>query len=113
MSAKFIAITLVLGLLASCSDRDKILGEWVQPVPGVDAVQGFRLERDGKASSVNMATLLYEHWERNGNLLLLKGRSIGNHQTLDFVDTLQIEELTSDRMTLTLRGLRSEYRKND
>lgn len=44
--------------------------------------QGFVLEADGKASSVNMATLVYGSWKLEGRRLILSGRSLGNRQTI-------------------------------
>ena len=62
--------------------------------------QGFCLESGGKATSVNMATLRYEHWVQKGRDLILSGQSIGNHQTLPFADTLTVEKLTADSLVL-------------
>lgn len=50
-----------------------------------------------------MATLQYETWEQDGNLLILTGKSIGNKQTCGFSDTLLIKELTDNTLTL-LKG---------
>ena len=63
-------------------------------MPGV--MQGIRIENGGIAESVNMATLVYEHWQKEGNKLLLKGKSLGNGQTIIFTDTLHIETLSAD-----------------
>lgn len=79
----------------------KIEGTWVEPVPGMENMtQGIKIESDGKASSVNMATLQYESWEKEGNSLILTGKSIGNHQTLEFTDKYEIRELTGDKLVL-------------
>lgn len=89
--------------LTSCNDSD-IEGRWIQPVPGMEGMtQGFCIEKGGKASSINMATLQYETWEQDGNLLILTGKSIGNKQTCGFSDTLLIKELTDNTLTL-LKG---------
>ncbi len=86
--------------LAACNS-DNIEGAWVEPVPGMeDMEQGFILEKGGKASSINMATLQYESWTREGNRLMLSGKSIGNGQTISFCDTLTITELTETSLTL-------------
>ena len=79
-------------------------GRW-QPVPGQPkAQQGVRLEKGGKASSLNMATLVYESWELDGNNLKLKGKSIGNKQTIPFEETVIVKEVTPENMTWTVDG---------
>ena len=76
-------------------------GKWIEPVPGMEEqIQGIMLDKRGKASSINMATLQYEKWEQQGNKLLLSGKSIGNNQTISFTDTLNIEELTNNKLVL-------------
>lgn len=90
-------------LLAGCAQREEasLTGEWLQPVPGMEALQqGFRLEADGGAESVGMATLQLEEWRREGDNLLLTGRSIGNGQTIRFVDTLRIVCLSADSLVV-------------
>ena len=86
-------------LLSACGYGTDLAGKWVQTVPGLpDLEQGFILEKNGKASSVNMATLQYETWKKESDLLILSGKSIGNHQTISFQDTLVIERLTQDSL---------------
>ena len=63
--------------------------------------QGFVLNTDGTAQSVNMATLEYETWSRDGDELVMTGNSIGNGQTIEFTQTYTIESL--DDNTLILR----------
>ncbi len=98
-------------LLTACNNP-KIEGNWIEPVPGMeDMTQGFSLKHDGKAESINMATLQYEKWERKNDTLILSGKSIGNHQTLPFSDTLIITELSPEKMTLQKANLTITYRK--
>lgn len=85
---------------------------WVEPVPGMNNVQGVALKEGGEAHSINMATLLYEHWECNGSKLLLTGKSIGNHQTIAFTDTLKIEKVSADSLILMRGTTRIAYRKS-
>lgn len=102
-SFKSFIITLGIVSLASCTNTS-LEGAWIEPVPGMpDMQQGFTLDASGKASSINMATLQYESWKKQDNLLILSGKSIGNHQTLEFSDTLTIEKLTQDSLFL-IRG---------
>lgn len=79
----------------------KIVGTWLETVNGMPGeTQGIRLETDGMAESVNMATLVYERWQKEGDKLLLKGKSLGNGQTIVFTDTLHIEKLSADSLIL-------------
>ena len=96
--------------LAACGDAENIVGKWVQPVPGLPEMQqGFVLEAGGKASSVNMATLQYETWQHHGKSLILSGKSMGNHQVIEFSDTLIIEKMTSDSLILKKGQLTLRY----
>lgn len=93
-------------------DGNSIEGKWVEPVPGMEnQTQGINLEKGGKASSINMATLQYDSWEKEGNKLILSGKSIGNHQTISFSDTLIIEKLTNKELTLKKGELTINYNK--
>ena len=84
------------------------------PVPGISNLkQGFTLEANGSASSINMATLKYEKWKKEGNLLLLSGISIGNHQSISFTDTLTVEQLTQDSLILKKGELVLRYSKTN
>lgn len=96
---------LLLGLavigLCSCSDEANIVGSWVQPIPGMEnQVQGIKFEKDGKLASINMATLAYSSWEKNGDTLVLSGESIGNGVTIPFSDTYRIEKLDNNVLIL-------------
>ena len=89
-----------------------IEGKWVEPVPGMEnQVQGINLEKGGKASSINMATLQFESWEKKDNKLILSGKSIGNNETICFSDTLIIEKLTTEELTLKKGDLIINYNK--
>ena len=98
---------------AACSNV-QIEGSWIEPVPGMpEMVQGITLENGGKATSINMATLQYESWEKNGDKLVLSGKSIGNHQTISFFVTLQIEELTTENLVLKKGDLVIKYQRQN
>lgn len=49
-----------------------LLGSWVEPIPGNEKeFQGFTLNSDGTAKSINMATLQYQKWRfKDGQLIL-------------------------------------------
>lgn len=84
--------------------RPTIIGSWVEPIPGIGGEQGIKIEENGKASSINMATLVYEKWQQpDDKTLILSAKSIGNKVTSDFNDTLKLVKLTSDSLIL-LRG---------
>lgn len=103
-------ITMAI-VMAACNGSD-IAGEWVEPIPGMDdQIQGISLNADGTASSINMATLQYETWKREGDNLILSGKSIGNGQTISFSDTLLIKNLTDEEMSLTRGEMTITYRK--
>ncbi|MDE6366252.1 MAG: lipocalin family protein [Muribaculaceae bacterium] len=115
MAAKAIFKTLC-GVMAAVTltacENNGIEGTWVEPVPGMEEmVQGFCLEKGGKASSVNMATLQYETWSQSGDKLILTGKSIGNHTTIEFADTLVIEQMTDSTLTLVRDRMTVNYRR--
>lgn len=98
-------------VFTACTETS-IEGKWVEPVPGMEnQVQGINLEKGDKASSINMATLQYETWEKKGDKLILSGKSIGNSQTISFSDTLTIESLTNDKLNLKKGDLTINYQK--
>jgi len=112
MGDRFLYILfLTIILQISCSqNKNMIVGSWIQPIPGQsDQVQGIRIDSDGKASSINMQTLLYENWEQQGMNLILTGKSIGNRQTISFSDTLEIVKLTADTLVLAKRNFSRIY----
>ena len=108
-------LTAVLGMVAlTACNNASIEGSWVEPVPGMPGMQqGFVLDGDGSASSINMATLKYEAWKKVGNRLLLSGTSIGNHQNISFTDTLTIEKLTQDSLILKRGEVLLRYAKTN
>lgn len=82
-----------------------IQGTWVEPIPGVPTqMQGFKLNEDGSASSVNMATLLFKSWKLTGKVLTLNSESIGNGQTIVGEDTLDIVRIDADSLVLARKG---------
>lgn len=89
--------------LAACNSKkstDSIIGSWVMPIEGQSGVQGIKLEEDGEASSINMATLVYKYWDQQGDDLYLTVKSIGNGIEIEGIDTLKIEKLTADSLVL-------------
>ena len=106
--------TLFITIVLTACSSVQIEGSWVEPVPGMpEMVQGDTLENGGKATSINMATMQYEFWEKKGDKLVLSGKSIGNHQTISFSDTLQIEELTTENLVLKKGDLVINYQRQN
>lgn len=90
-------------ILSACGESPNVEGKWTEPVPNMPEIkQGFNLEQGGVAESVNMATLQYETWQVKGNTLILSGKSIGNHQVIDFIEEYEI--VSVDDNTLVLKN---------
>lgn len=107
-----IAAVALAGSIAvsSCGNKAGLEGTWVEPVPGMEGMfQGFDLEKGGKASSVNMATLRYETWAQEGDRLILSGESIGNGVSCQFSDTLTVLKMTTDSLILKKDRLALRY----
>lgn len=105
------AFTVVCGL-SSCQNEADLTGTWLEPVPGMESMQqGITLEKDGKATSVNMATLQYQSWKQEGQKLLLQGTSIGNGISFEFTDTMSIEKITEDSLILKRGNFTLKYKK--
>ena len=89
------------------------VGTWTRPDPVMpDKVMGVQLDVLGKASSINMATLVYESWHltKQPGEIELMGKSIGNVQTIDFVDTARIFQ-KDGKMILAFKGSEFELTK--
>ena len=87
--------------LSACVENAKLEGKWIEPVPNMPEIkQGFSLEQGGGAESINMATLQYYAWEVKDNSLILSGKSIGNHQLIDFTEEYEIANIDDDKLTL-------------
>lgn len=106
----------IICFLAGCGNGDysSVEGRWVEPVPGMEnQFQGFDLQKDGKAESINMATLVYERWETDGNDLILYGKSLGNGQVIAFHDRMKIAELTDNTLVLQSGEVRITYHREN
>lgn len=98
-------ILIVPFIISSCSSTiknpDELTGRWIEKLlPKKSFVQGFNLKKEGKAESIGMQTLQYEYWEKSAGELILKGKSIGNRQTILFTDTLHIIKHEKDTLVL-------------
>lgn len=106
---KKILSVLCAVFLFGCNQTD-ITGNWTQPVNGMENMyQGITFSDNGVASSINMATLQYNTWRRDGDSLIVTGKSIGNGQIIDFTETWQIEKLTKDTLIVNINGQSITY----
>ena len=118
MKKLLLATALLIIAMTACNDKkskDSNIGSWVMPIEGQPGkIQGIKLEENGEASSINMATLVYKYWEQQGDNLYLTVKSIGNGIEIEGIDTLKIEKLTTDSLILnsnygyTLRYVRKK-----
>ena len=51
------------------------------------------------------------NWKKEGDQLILAGNSIGNGQTIEFIDTMKIKKITADSLVLDNRGMEIRYAK--
>ena len=106
LTASAIAITLVACGPSKNFNEKELTGNWIEIMPVNQQIrQGVTLKEKGEAESIGMATLKYEKWQLlpDGHIVL-DGKSIGNHQTLDFSDTLAIISLSNNTLTLGKGG---------
>ena len=104
MKTLLLAATVLIIAITACNEKKSkvtIIGSWIMPVDGQPGkMQGIRLDEDGEASSINMATLVYKYWKQQGDELYLTVKSIGNGVEIEGIDTLKIEKLTTDSLVL-------------
>ena len=104
MKTLLLAATVLIIAMTACNEKKSkvtIIGSWIMPVDGQPGkMQGIRLDEDGEASSINMATLVYKYWKQQGDELYLTVKSIGNGVEIEGKDTLKIEKLTTDSLVL-------------
>ena len=95
-------------------EETDVVGQWTMPDP-IDSTKemGIELMKEGKAKSINMATLPYDSWEMaaDGSSVIVHGKSVGNGQTFDIADTVIIAKGDNDILTMTLKGTDVVYTK--
>ena len=77
----------------------------------LDGEDGFLLAADGKAASINSATLVYKTWKREGDKLIMDIESIGNGQTIASTDTMNVLKLDKDSLILNNGGMIMRYHR--
>ena len=94
MKTLLLAATVLIIAMTACNEKKSkvtIIGSWIMPIDGQPGkMQGIRLDEDGEASSINMATLVYKYWEQQGDELYLTEKSFGNKKKKKKKDTLRI-----------------------
>jgi hypothetical protein len=110
-----VPLIFLVAILISCNGNNEsakkedtpskspFVGSWVQPNPINDKeVQGFALEENGSASSINMATLVYKKWwTDSSHKLVLVAESIGNG--ISFLDTSSYSVVIVNDSALTIK----------
>ena len=90
-------------LLKTDGDTNLLIGSWVQPNPiNNKEMQGFKINRDSTAESINMATLLFKKWWKENDRLVLVSESIGNRLTI--IDTTEYEIIKLNEKELEIKG---------
>src|SRR6476659_8449535 len=85
---------------------------WLQPNPiNEKEVQGFKLNKDGSAESINMATLIYRNWWINDQHLYLVRESKGNKQTITDTIVFPMLHVTDQELILKDRDRTVNYKK--
>ena len=93
------AAVFVHGSLSTPMEAERLLGEWVEPVPGMPSLtQGVLLRGDGTAESIDMATLRYRRWYIEDRTLVLEGVSVGNGLSFDFEERWSIQVIDDTRL---------------
>ncbi len=83
-------------------ETNPLIGSWIEPIPGQEKkVQGIKINDDGTAESINMATLLYKKWWEKDGKLILVSESIGNHSS--GIDTLEYKIVVLNNTDLELK----------
>ncbi len=91
---------------------DQLIGNWIKPIDGSqNEYDGFQLNNDHSAYSINMHTLLYKKWSTFNNSIVLTGKSIGNKTTSEFDDTLKIVLANSTDLILAKDNVQFKYKK--
>lgn len=97
-------------IMISCTNP--LVGTWVQPSTSYTQEQGFVLYKDGSASDVNIDYVIFKSWEKKGDFLIIKGENTGSVKG-QFIDTLIIENVTDNELTLSQSGYSIKYKKKD
>lgn len=82
-----------------------LIGKWTQPIPGQpDQLQGFELQEDHSAISINTNTIKYVKWQNSQDTLFLMGYTVGVAVQSVFTDTLLINKLSDAELIISYKG---------
>jgi len=91
-----------------------LLGSWIEPIPGNEKeFQGFILNDDGTAESINMATLQYQKWQFKDGKLILTAKSIGNKTSSVGEEIYTIISVNKKYLYLKNGDLQLVYKKSE
>lgn len=109
---KYVLLLLLVISAMSCSkESGSITGSWVTDMPDQPQhKQGFTLKDDGKAVAINLGAMTYEKWEKQGDLLIISGKS-GTEDQKDMIDTLKIISVADSTLILEKDGQKFTYSK--
>ncbi|WP_142718491.1 lipocalin family protein [Chryseobacterium rhizoplanae] len=86
--------------------REKLIGKWLQPIAGQQKEkQGFELQENGTASSLNIHTLLYDGWKLSEDTIYLSYHTEGVKLISKGIDTLVIKEVDDSELILSPIGI--------
>jgi hypothetical protein len=99
-------------------EEGMLVGKWLQPVPGVEKqMQGFLLKKNGRITSINTYSLVYDKWTLMHDTLLFwsHGEVAQQKDSSRTIDTMLIKALTDSSLVLfpikAAEGYQEEYRK--
>ena len=89
-----------------------LIGSWVEPNPiNEKEMQGIKINTDGTAESINMATLLYKKWWKDADKLFLVSESIGNGSSSIDTTKYEIVKLNEKEIELKDRDYIVKYKR--
>ena len=89
-----------------------LIGSWVEPNPiNEKEMQGIKINTDGTAESINMATLLYKKWWKDADKLFLVSESIGNGSSSIDTTKYEIVKLNEKEIELKDRDYIIKYKR--
>ncbi len=90
-----------------------LYGNWVKPIDGVpQETEGFQLNADQIAFSINMYTMPYKAWKYENNCIILSGKSIGNKTSSSITDTFKVIYVTDSSLVVERNSERINYTKS-
>ncbi|MEG1916547.1 MAG: lipocalin family protein [Muribaculaceae bacterium] len=95
---------------ATVCDSTIVVGSWVKPIDGMEGTEGFKLNADGSAESINSATLVYKSWsQKNDSTITFICESVGNGQTFSDTATWSIKKLDADSLIINKGEIAFSY----